>query len=1031
MSSQLKLSNLLCRYLKQKKIFTHFGVPGAYSIDFVDAISRDNDLKFYLASHEGGAAFMAQGYSQTSTNKIGSVITTAGPGAMNTIVGLAGAKSDGDRIILTHGEVPNHLRNAGALQDSSAYNCDILQLMNQVSVSQRYITSNTQFPSLFKDLENFVSPNDPLTPYGPFHLCVPMDVFTKTSSEDILLSNESPKNFQIDFDPAILEEAQRKLFTAQRPLVLVGKGVLQSNASQLVEQFLIETGIPFMTTARGVSAVDNCLANYVGQFSLFPHGRSIKFLEEIQPDLLIVLGSSLGEYPTNGWSTLLTRIPEKIIVNKDSNSFTRISSKPEGGKSTSDLGIQSDIRTFMGSFLEVIRKYPSNKRTVLSRNIQISNGFFASHPSLEMSRFDSLICQSSNPKLTGQKLVHEVGKCLKELFPSTHVNIVADTGCSKMYASHYITYPPGWNCLIAGGGIDSMGFGLCGAIGAALGSYDSGKEAITVCFTGDGSFLMNNEILSLSSNSSIQNCPLLIFVLNDGALSYVHQGFAAITNQPLEATRFSKQVDFQQMAQSVGLPCVTISSAEQITSSFLANLISKRTPILIDCRIDGNSIGPGYDRYNIVRERLNLHRLSVEEMSRVLSNRSPAQESASSQTPSQTTTGRSLADPTYQGGIDAKETFHQPLKPGEKENRVHLYGHIMNVFEGIIDEQVMKERGFSGISNDLRFGLGVSSFESDPADVGDAVFFNGKFFVRRTEEGIDRANKALNISNARHFATGSAAEYRTGYSLGIEKYPDEMEGVRYLYSSDCHGKKSLRDLLTEMIGNPLSAQDEPGRIIGYMGLMEYHNFLGTSLRVPPSRGENILAVIDDYARPSIPNPNRCGVAMGFLRTTVFQDENTKKDDPFYQEQLRLYHRMFYNNPRDGDGLPGPSPDGDAHWISHSHGVLFHPGQSLFSYPLNLNEETNFVEQQPGDNQAANLFEKLKADRDFRKKFLAEKVFSVISQENIADIGHVIPTSSLARYFLITFPVHKVKVHNPNSTESLTQFTKLFNEKVKH
>ena len=324
---------------------------------------------------------------------------------------------------------------------------------------------------------------------------------------------------------------------------------------------------------------------------------------------------------------------------------------------------------------------------------------------------------------------------------------------------------------------------------------------------------------------------------------------------------------------------------------------------------------------------------------------------------------------------------------GGGENRMHLYGIIYDVFEGCIDPTKMT-KDHSGVQPDLQYGVGVSSFEDDTADIGDAVFFNGRFFVRRTEAGEARA--PADVDNIR-VKEGTSSNYRTSYSLGITRSPEEMQGRRFVYDSACNGDLTMRDMLTKFIGE--QRQDsEPGRIVGFHGLIEYEQFLGTSLSVAPSQGENILPVIDNYARPSIPTPNVSGMVMGFVRTAV------EDFDPPHAHLL--YERMFFDNPRDNDGRLGEeteSSDHGAHWISHTHGVVLPPGQSIFGGDI-----------LECDDQAQRNLVRLATDQEHRLGHL-DNIF----QQPYDDCGHVIPGSSLKRYFFTVFDVHHVDVFNPH------------------
>merc|ERR1711916_237551 len=203
-----------------------------------------------------------------------------------------------------------------------------------------------------------------------------------------------------------------------------------------------------------------------------------------------------------------------------------------------------------------------------------------------------------------------------------------------------------------------------------------------------------------------------------------------------------------------------------------------------------------------------------------------------------------------------------------------------------------------------------------------------------------------------------------------------------------NGARSMKDMLELFIG----AARQPGdasRIVGFVGLVDYEEFLGTSLKVPPTQGYNILPTINEFARETIPDPQRTGIVCGFVRTDLLpmDDEETRE----------LYHRMFYDNPRDdvpNSKLESRGAEGGAHWISHTHGALLARGalphgwfaQSLFG-------------AKDDDAVAANFMERMAANDAVRKR-----MFDGAFAQMMADVGHVVPNSLLRRYFFQVFDV---------------------------
>lgn len=212
----------------------------------------------------------------------------------------------------------------------------------------------------------------------------------------------------------------------------------------------------------------------------------------------------------------------------------------------------------------------------------------------------------------------------------------------------------------------------------------------------------------------------------------------------------------------------------------------------------------------------------------------------------------------------------------------------------------------------------------------------------------------------------------------------EMEGVEIIADDQCHGKRSMKDMLTSFIGPARRGAEDENRIYGFCGLLEYERFLGTSLSHAPTKGENILPVIEEYARPSVPMEGRSGMVMGFVRTVADRADSSKS--------RRLYERMFYTNPRDNDLGNGvmvetESTDFGTYWISHTHGMLLERGDCVFS----------------GAASVASLS---------RDPVLLRNTIEKKAAAPVEDCGHVIPGSTLRKYLFVKFPIHHVDVFNP-------------------
>ncbi len=602
------LSKTLIDMIRLQGCRTLFGVPGAYSIHFVDACAdKSSPLEFILSSHEGGAAFMAGGYSQV-TGALGCVVTTAGPAALNTVAALASAKSDGDRVLLVHGEIPKTKRGLGLLQDTEAFGCSMQSALAPVVHDQFVIDSADDFTDRFDQISASLGASSHTT-----HLMVGADVF----SAPIPFLAPSREKFIGNDDVSISDEAfasaEDLLIESKSVFALIGHGVYQSKCLEDLHLFLDQLEIPTLVTARAAACVDPTRPYYLGQHSIFSHQRVEELMKAYggkKTDLLLVIGSSLGEFASNGFASYLTEIPNIIHVNTDEKCFGRL-----GGHA---LNLKMDAKLFIKRMI-ASKRLAASRTAIRERNRKRLGEFRLDGPTALHSRLDRDLATPASER-SGQRLVHAVSEALAQcLDPATTLNVVADTGSSKLYAAHYFTYRAGSRCIINSGTIDCLGFGLSAAIGAAVGSRDIQEDALTICFVGDGGLLMNNELNTLAANASLKKLRLIVFVLNDASLSYVHQGFAAVMGRPLEATRFDRQLDFTKMAACFGLPSVIVENPGDITPEFFTNLIEKENlPMIVDCRISNKVVGPGFSRYNHVRSLFDKDPLTPDEMAATL-----------------------------------------------------------------------------------------------------------------------------------------------------------------------------------------------------------------------------------------------------------------------------------------------------------------------------------------------------------------------------------------------------------------------------
>ncbi len=609
------VSTALLDFLRVQSVHHVFGIPGGYVVPFVAAAHNADGIKFVLSAHEGGAAYMAQGYSQV-TRRFGVVVTTAGPAALNAVTGLAQAASDNDAVLLVHGTIPEAKKRLGALQDTLSFQCDIAEVIRGLTVCQKNVGNADDFLESFAEVARCLVGDVDQPRRGPVHLHIGTDVLgarinlkqqpwwcSETSAPDLSIAGPTTMPGSLDQDAHMVA---RLLERTKRPVVFAGNGISQANAEKELMALVDLLQVPLITTAKGVAAADHDSPLFLGQHSIFPHVRPVKWLEDEPVDLVLALGTSLGEYGTNSFSEALKR-PELVHVDRNPHVFGRGMAK--GVESRRRTYCRQDIRAFLVALTEVIRK--DRRRFAHLDQSERLKTFRHLHP-CNLDRVEETL--RDDTKLTGQRVVFELSEALAH---RPRVNIVADTGTSKLYASHYIHFRRDWR-LFQPGGFDTMGYAVAASVGVTLGARDmEGPDAPpTVCIVGDGSVSMNNELSCLASNIESS---LLIFILNDYRLSTVYQGFAAVSEQLLvDELSFRRPVNLERVAQAQGLRCVVVEKPGMITKKFIDELIDRNEPVVIDCRIDPTVLGPGVERFNAVRAMNGRPRLTAEQMSEIL-----------------------------------------------------------------------------------------------------------------------------------------------------------------------------------------------------------------------------------------------------------------------------------------------------------------------------------------------------------------------------------------------------------------------------
>ncbi|WP_298615080.1 biosynthetic-type acetolactate synthase large subunit [uncultured Odoribacter sp.] len=480
-SSGISGAKAVIETLLQEGTDTLFGYPGGTIMPVYDALYDYRDrIRHILVRHEQGAVHAAQGYARVS-GKTGVCLVTSGPGATNTVTGLADALMDSTPIVVISGQVSSQLLGTDAFQETNfigitqavtKWNCQVKQAADiPLAIAKAFYIARSGRPGpvvvdITKDAQQEIT---------DFH-------YSKIAGIRSYTPCPSPDETQI-------AKAARLINLARKPLVLIGQGVLLGHAEKELSDFLQKSGIPAASTLLGLSAIPTEHPQYVGMLGM--HGNYAPNIKNKECDLLIAIGMRFDDRVTGN--------PEKFGINAK---IIHLEIDPaEINKIIyADVPVTGDVKETLPLL---------TKQLVKKEHSQWLEEFHACYQ-IECQEIIEKELFPATPALRMGEVVHQVSEAYKG-----NAILVTDVGQQQMIASRYFRFRQS-RSLVTSGGLGTMGFGLPAAIGAKIGM--PGRE---VClFVGDGGFQMNLQELGTIFQSRI---PVKIILLNNNYLGMVRQ----------------------------------------------------------------------------------------------------------------------------------------------------------------------------------------------------------------------------------------------------------------------------------------------------------------------------------------------------------------------------------------------------------------------------------------------------------------------------------------------------------------------------
>jgi acetolactate synthase I/II/III large subunit len=476
---------IIYEYLKKENVPYIVGIPGHGCLPLVDAFVGQDDVKPIMVKHEQSAAHVADGYYRASGKPL-AAFTSVGPGACNTIVGVATAYVDSSAMIVLTGSVQTYMMGRGIIQEIERRHwSDFWQVIDPVVKRSWQITRVDQLPRVLPQAFKLATTGRP----GPVHIDLPSDV----QAEAIDVEVPEPALYRAKGrqrgDSAEVEKAAKLLIGSKRPAIIAGGGTVISGASGELMELAEFLGAPVCTTFRGISK--GVFPEDHPLYGFYPgHGSPIGNSISTKADVLLVVGSRLRDETTSSFKPGVSlNIPPTKVIHID------IDGTEIGKNVPIAVGIVGDAKATLRDLIDEI-KSRSKKRNYKT------SPYYKEIQQLRKSWEDELVEIRKDDPMCMARILKEVRDFLRrDAIVVTSAGLPQEYTCQQFPMYHPRSY-------ITSGGYSTMGFGIGAAIGAKLAQPN--KQVLAI--EGDGSFLQTGEEMTTARQYGI---PIVTLVLNN------------------------------------------------------------------------------------------------------------------------------------------------------------------------------------------------------------------------------------------------------------------------------------------------------------------------------------------------------------------------------------------------------------------------------------------------------------------------------------------------------------------------------------
>jgi acetolactate synthase-1/2/3 large subunit len=538
-------ARIMLECLKKEGVDTIFGYPGGTVINIYDELFSFKEIRHILPRHEQAGTHAADGYAR-ATGRVGVCLATSGPGATNTVTGIATAYMDSIPMVIITGQVPTPLIGNDAFQE-----VDIIGITRPCTKHSFLVRDVKDLAVIMKKAFYIARSGRP----GPVLVDLPKDVQIAQTEfiypETVEIRSYKPN---LEGHPRQVEKAVAMMLNARRPVMYVGGGAVLGNASDELTALARKLTIPVTTTLMGLGAFPENDPNSLGMLGM--HGAYCANMAMTNSDLIIAIGARFDDRVTGKLGTFAPHA--KIIhVDVDPTSIKK--------NVRVDLPIVGDVRDVLTKMIKQADKLKDKVtefKNALTPWHEDIIGWKEKHP-IGYKESSTII----KPQFVIQKL--------RELSDEDAI-ISTDVGQHQMWTAQFFQFNKP-RTLLTSGGLGTMGFGLPAAMGAQ--AAFPGRQVITIC--GDGGIQMNiQEMATLVQNK----LPVKIVILNNNFLGMVRQWQELFFDKRYSSTCMELPIDFVKLADAYGAKGFSAAKPSDV-EKIIKQGFKEKGPVIMEFKI--------------------------------------------------------------------------------------------------------------------------------------------------------------------------------------------------------------------------------------------------------------------------------------------------------------------------------------------------------------------------------------------------------------------------------------------------------------